>query len=355
MDKVVVGMSGGIDSSMTAYLLKKSGYDVVGVTLMHLSSEYTGQDSAFAKDLSDAKAACFHIGIPHYLIDVREKFQNEVVKYFIDEYQQGRTPSPCVVCDEKIKMKSLADTADRLGIKYIATGHYSKVFYCEELDSYVLRNSKDLKKDQSYMLYRLDQSIIKRMLLPLSDYKKEEIREMAQEIGFDIHSKKDSQGICFAPNGYIHFLRKSLGSNIKEGDFVDKEGRIMGKHKGYQFYTIGQRRGLNLKLPRAYFVTEIRPASNEIVLGEFEELRGQKILLENTKFVTNIKNILNVELRAKARFSSRGLKGSLLVEVNEIYFVYNEPNCECAPGQHMVFTYKDMVVGGGIIKGWLKR
>lgn len=349
MKRVVVGMSGGIDSSMTAYLLKEEGYEVVGATMRHLKEEYTGGNSSFDKDVKDAENVCRMLGIAHYIIDMREEFDSEVVDYFLSEYARGRTPSPCVVCDEKIKMKSLIKLADSMGIEYIATGHYSKAVWSSEFSTEILEKAEDERKDQTYMLYRLDRDVVKRMLTPLSRYKKEEIRTMAEKIGFKIHNKKDSQGLCFAPEGYIDFLIKKLGDKVKEGNFVDSEGQILGKHRGYQLYTIGQRRGLDLKLPRAYFVTRIIPEQNEVVLGDFDELKRKKIMLEDCKFIVPMKELMSLSLVARARFSSSGLMGRLILEGDSIYFVYDEENCQCAPGQHLVVYYGNEVVGGGII------
>jgi tRNA-specific 2-thiouridylase len=349
MKRVVVGMSGGIDSSVTAYLLKEEGYEVVGATMRHLKEEYTCGNSSFEQDIIDAQNVCKMLGIEHYIIDMREEFDREVVDYFLLEYGSGRTPSPCVVCDEKIKMKSLIKLADSMGIEYIATGHYSKVVYSDEFLGEILEKAKDERKDQTYMLYRLDRSVIKRMLTPLSKYKKEEIRNIAEKIGFKIHSKKDSQGLCFAPEGYIDFIIKKLGDKVREGNFVDREGKILGKHKGYQLYTVGQRRGLDLKLPRAYFVTNISPEKNEVVLGDFDELKRKKIMLEDCKFIVSLDKLVNLNLVARARFSSSGLGGRVLLEGNNISFLYDEANCQCAPGQHLVIYYGNKVVGGGII------
>ena len=354
MEKVIVGMSGGIDSSVAALLLKNKGYEVIGITLKHLgeddSENSNSKTCCSLDDIYDAKRACQKIGIMHYVMDAQEEFKKEVIDYFVESYNKGVTPSPCVICDEKIKIKKLIEIADKLGAKYIATGHYSKVAFCEEFGKNLLSNSYDVKKDQTYMLYRLDESILERMLFPLADLTKDKVREMAKEFGIETYDKKDSQGICFAPEGYIEYLQKALGDKIKEGNIVDREGNILGKHKGYQVYTIGQRRGLELKLPRAYFVVEIRPESNEIVLGEFEELKKTRIELTNCKFISNIEDLIGKEMYGKARFSSSGLVGEIEVEDNKIYFVYKESNAESASGQHMVIYYCGKVVGGGEIK-----
>ncbi len=353
MEKVVVGMSGGIDSSMVAYLLKEEGYEVIGITLKHLGEDYDNESNTKTccslDDIYDAKSACFHIGIPHYVIDVSEDFEREVINYFVNEYDKGRTPSPCVVCDEKIKIEKLINIADKFGAKYIATGHYAGRRMCEELGVELLSNAEDVKKDQTYMLYRLKEDIVKRMLFPLEKFRKEKVREMAKKVGIGTHDKKDSQGICFAPEGYVEFLKNKLAFKIKKGDFVDRKEKFMGKHNGYQLYTIGQRRGLGLKLPRAYFIVDIIPEKNQIILGEFEELARVEVELVDIKFIVPIEKVLDKDLIAKARFSSKGALGRLKIYNGKIYFVYKSENKECAPGQHMVIYYQNKVVGGGVI------
>lgn len=354
MDKVVVGMSGGIDSSVAALLLKEQGYDVIGVTLKHLADEESENSNSKTccslDDIYDAKRACQKIGIPHYVIDAVDEFKVEVIDYFIEAYKRGVTPSPCVICDEKIKIKKLEQFADKVGAKYISTGHYSKISFCQNFGKQLLANCEDSKKDQTYMLYRLNEKTIERMLFPLENYTKDVVREKAKGFGIETYDKKDSQGICFAPNGYVDFLKLKLGTTLKDGDFLDKNGNFLGKHKGYQLYTIGQRRGLNLKLPRAYFVCDIKPESNEVILGDFDDLYRIKIELVNYKFIPCIDDILGIELVAKARFSSCGHKGHLEIKDNKLIFVYNEQNSENAPGQHMVLYHENKVVGGGEIK-----
>lgn len=354
MNKVIIGMSGGIDSSVAALLLKKDGYEVIGVTLKHLGDDESENSNTKTccslDDIYDAKRACQKIGIPHYVIDAQEEFKTEVIDYFVKSYSRGVTPSPCVICDEKIKIKKLLDFADRVGAEFISTGHYSKVEFSEEFGKELLANCEDVKKDQTYMLYRLNEKTIKRMKFPLQNLTKVEVRVIAKDFGIETFDKKDSQGICFAPEGYVEFLKKVLGQEIKEGNFVDSSGKILGKHMGYQLYTTGQRRGLNLKLPRAYFIVAIKPETNEIELGEFEELLTDKVELINYTFIPRVEELLGKQLKAKARFSSSGLFGKLLFENDRIFFNYAEKNPESASGQHMVIYYDGKVVGGGEIK-----
>jgi tRNA-specific 2-thiouridylase len=346
MKKVVVGLSGGVDSSVTTYLLKKKGYKVVGVTLK--------VDKNSNGEIEDAKKMAEKLEVPHVVLDVSEEFENIVIKNFLEGYSHGTTPSPCVVCDERIKIKSLVNYADEIGAEYIATGHYCNLEYSPTLDKYLLKNAEDIRKDQTYMLYRLDEETLKRMKFPLYKYSKVEVRKIAEEIGMEIHNKKDSQGICFAPEGYKKYLQKKLSKEIEKGKFIDEEGKLMGTHDGYQLYTIGQRRGLNLKKPRPYFVLDIKPETNEIVLGDYEKLYMTRVELIDYKFIVEIEKLVEVELIARPRFSSHGFLGKLKkVDIDgkeKIYFDYNEKNPQNAKGQHMVLYFGKYLVGGGVIR-----
>lgn len=342
--KVVLGMSGGVDSSISVYLLQKQGYKVVGVTLNHKKEE------SLKNEIEAAQRVAKFFNIEHKVIDIEEIFQKEVVENFLDGYSQGITPSPCVICDERVKMKILFDVANEENAYYVATGHYCSTEYSEEFGKILLKKAEDSRKDQSYMLYRLDEDKISRLLFPLSEYTKLEIRDIAKEIGLEVHDKKDSQGICFAKVGYIEFLKNNLGNEIKKGNFVDKNGNIMGEHEGYQLYTIGQRRGLNLKLPRAYFITKIDSVKNEITLGEYEELARKKVELVDFKTPLELEKLLGKEVVGRPRFSSVGAKGKILLEDGKIYFEYLETNVQNAPGQHLVIYYQEFVLGGGMIK-----
>lgn len=358
--RVVVGMSGGIDSSVAAFLLKEQGYEVIGVTLKHLPNELSetpGKTCCSLDDITDARYTCYNLGIPHYVLNVTEEFEEDVMKYFVETYKQGKTPSPCVICDEKVKIKKIVDFADKMGIEYIATGHYSK-----KSENGLLLWDSENRKDQSYMLYRLDKKIIDRFLFPLSDYDKATVREIAKNNGIHTHDKPDSQGICFAPNGYIPYLQKALGNEVKKGNFVDTNGKKIGEHIGYQFYTVGQRRGLGLNLGKPFFVLEIKPESNEVVVGDFDELLIEEIEVINYKFHYELNEILEKELVARPRFSSKGLKGELICKENnlksenseennkKLYFKFYKKTHENSEGQHIVFYLKNEVIGGGEIK-----
>lgn len=341
--KVVIGMSGGVDSSVAAYLLKEEGYRVIGVTLDHKKEE------SLKKEIKAAQRICRFLDIEHKTIDVEKLFQKEVIDDFLEGYSQGITPSPCIICDERVKMRILFETADKEKADFVATGHYSSAEYSEEFKTNLLKVSYDPRKDQSYMLYRLDNNKISRLLFPLHSYEKKQIRDIAKNIGLEVYNKEDSQGICFAKEGYIEFLRKNLGDSIKKGNFVDKTGKVIGEHEGYQLYTIGQRRGLGLKLPRAYFITKIDKEKNEITIGEYEELYKKRVELKKYKLAVKIADILNKNIIGRPRFSSFGASGKVLFENDKLFFEFDEKSPQTAPGQHLVLYYKKLVLGGGII------
>ena len=240
--------------------------------------------------------------------------------------------------------------AEKYGAKYVATGHYSSVAYCERFSKYLLKGVHNIIKDQSYMLYRLDSEKLKNILFPLQNYSKEEIRKIAREVGIKVHDKKDSQGICFAKEGYKEFLAKRLKDKIKKGNFVDKEGNILGQHEGYQFYTIGQRRGLGINLSKPIFITDISVEKNEIVLGSYEELARDEVELVNYKFNIDINSLAGLELLARPRFSSQGFYGNLYLKNRKLYFKYRNANTHNADGQHLVLFYENFVLGGGVIR-----
>lgn len=342
MKKVILGMSGGVDSSTAAYLLKIKGYEVIGVTLnQHLEET--------SDEIEDAKKIAKRLNIKHIVVNIYKEFKEKIIDYFLEAYNSGITPSPCVICDELIKFKILFDIAEKYQANYVATGHYSCVEYSKKYQKFLLKVVHNIIKDQSYMLYRLESSKLKKLIFPLEGYSKAEIRKIAKENGIEVHDKKDSQGICFAKTGYREFLQKELGKNIKKGNFVDKEGKILGEHEGYQLYTLGQRRGLGINLSKPIFIIDIKVNTNEIVLGEYSDLLEDEIELLNYKFNIDISRILNKRVLARPRFSSHGFYGELYLKNEKLYFKYEEANTHNADGQHLVIFDEDYVLGGGII------
>lgn len=344
MKKVIVGMSGGIDSSVAALLLKNMGYEVVGVSIKHLSDEISNSGNKTCcslDDINDAKIVCYNLQIPHYVINTEKEFTRQIIQEFLMDYKKGLTPNPCVICNEKVKIKSLIELAKKLNFDYVATGHYATK------TSDGLLKFEDSQKDQTYMLYRLTKEDLDMMLFPLGNMKKQDVRQIAKDNNIETHDKKDSQGICFAPQGYEKYLTENL--EVLPGNFVDNKGNILGQHKGYQLYTLGQRRHLGIKLPYPVFITKIDIEKNEITLGNFDELMIDTIEIIQYVFHKDLDKYLNKKIYARPRSSSKRVLGYLYTKYDRIYFKYDEKNALNASGQHIVFYEKDEIIGGGKI------
>lgn len=339
--KVVIGISGGVDSAVATYLLMQKQYEVYAVNFIF------HKNSSFCESKKGAIKVCDELKIPLIIKDYSDDFKKKVIDYFLDTYMDAKTPSPCIVCDEKMKMQKLFDISEELGAQYIASGHYVDTIYSDKYKDYFLKKAKDKNKDQTYMLYRLESNIIKKLIFPLNGYKKSEIRQIALKKNLSVSQKKDSQGICFAENGYTEFLKRMLGTRIQKGDFIDEYGNKIGEHNGYQLYTIGQRRGLGLNHGKPYFVIDILKDKNLIILGEFKKLFRKKVKIEAPKLYIPIEDCENII--AKPRFSSKGHNARLYYRENALELEYDQENAENSRGQHVVFYKNDMVVGGGII------
>lgn len=347
-------MSGGVDSSVAAALLKDQGYEVIGVTFKLFEPSELGLTApsrcCSVDDVMDAKIVCGKLSIPHYVVNFKEPFQTEVIDYFVESYEKGETPNPCVVCNKKIKFGEFIKTADEWGAEYIATGHYVRTEPLEDTDLYALKSGKHIEKDQSYMLYTLDQSTLKRSLFPLGDYSKEEVRKIAEEKGLLVAKKTESQDICFVPDGkYEDFLRKYKGILPETGDFLDMEGNVIGKHSGYFKYTIGQRRGLGIGFDKRMYVQEICAEKNQVILGELSDLLTK---------VVNVKDVhwtippASSELPAtiRLRYSQKPQPGVLSIQEDRVMITFDEAQKKGAPGQSAVFYGdNDIVLGGGEI------
>ena len=337
MARVLLGMSGGVDSSVAAYLLKEQSYEVVGVTMTLFHNEESTQ-------VEDAKSVCKKLGIEHHVVNYENEFKCEVIDNFINNYLNGKTPNPCVVCNKKFKFGALWEKAKELNCEYIATGHYANV-----LDGHICRI--DSPKDQSYFLYQINKEVIPHILFPLNDYhEKSEIREIAEkECLTNVAKKKDSQDVCFIEDGdYAKFLEDNLDSLPDKGDFVLTTGETIGKHKGIIYYTIGQRKGLGISYHHPLYVVKIDVPNNQVILGKEEDLYKKIVYIENINL--HVDNIPN-NLQAKTRFRSDFYPCQIeLLDDNNIKVIFANPVKSPTPGQSLVLYSDNMLVGGGIIK-----
>lgn len=354
--KVVVGMSGGVDSSVAAYLLKEEGYDVIGVTMQIWQDEdhFTESENGGCCGLSavdDARRVAERLEIPYYVMNFKREFKENVMDYFMAEYLRGRTPNPCIACNRYVKWESLLGRSLEIGADYIATGHYARV---ERLANgrYAIRNSVTAAKDQTYALFNLTQDQLARTLMPVGAYTKDEIRSIAGEIGLMVAQKKDSQEICFIPdNDYAGFIdRECSGQVPPPGKFVSVDGEILGRHKGITHYTVGQRKGLGIALGHPVFVTEIRPETNEVVLGENDDVFTDKLYANHLNFMSLEDIRGEIVLNAKIRYSHAGSPCRVVrTGEDEICCEFQEPVRAVTPGQAVVLYDGDYVAGGGII------
>lgn len=357
--KVLVAMSGGIDSTVTALMLHEQGYEVVGITMK--TWDYTNSGGSKKEtgccnldSFNDARMAAVQHGFPHYILDIRDEFGSFVIDNFVDEYLAGRTPNPCVLCNTHIKWRALLKRADALGCDFIATGHYGKV-YQHENGRFVVSKGVDETKDQSYVLWGLQQDLLSRTLLPLGGYRKTEIRQMALDFGYpELAKKSESYEICFVPdNDYRGFLKRKvdgLAERVAGGLFVDKNGNVLGQHKGYPFYTIGQRKGLDIALGKPAFVTAIDPDTNTVVLGDEEDLEKEEMKVGKINWIKYDGIGAGMEAVTKIRYKDKGSLSSLIPAGNDVTVRFYEKAKGIAPGQSAVFYEGDDVIGGGIIQ-----
>ena len=349
--KALIAMSGGVDSSVAAYLMKEAGYDCIGVTMKLYDNEDIGMEQektcCSLSDIEDSRSVAVKLGIPYYVFNFKADFKEKVIDNFIESYRCGMTPNPCIECNRHLKFAHLWQKARELQCDVVVTGHYARI--TEDGQGYHLLKGKDSAKDQSYVLYSLTQEQLAHTCFPLGGYTKEEIRRIAEEQGFFNAAKKDSQDICFIPDGdYRSFIEKTTGQSSQPGDFVDKDGNVLGTHKGYYCYTIGQRRGLGISAPQSLYVTEIRPEENKVVLGSNDDLFHSHLTADNFNWIEEVRpdevikariRYHQVEKEATARVTQDGR-----VEVD-----FLEPQRAITKGQSVVLYRGDAVVGGGRI------
>lgn len=355
--KVVIGMSGGVDSSVAAYLLKKQGYDVIGVTMQiwqdkdkGLVEKEGGCCSLSAVD--DARMVANKLSIPHYVMNFKDIFKTKVIDYFIEEYGKGRTPNPCIACNRYIKFDEFLRRANALDAYYVSTGHYSRVVYDETKGRYLLKKSDTAGKDQTYTLYNVTQEQLKHILMPLGEFtKKDEVRDIARELGLIVADKPDSQEICFVEDDdYGRFIKENADYEIRPGNFIDTAGNVVGKHQGITNYTIGQRKGLGIALGKPVFVIDINPKTNEIILGENKDVFDTELIAEDINLISIDKLIEPMNVTVKIRYGSKEQPAIIYpIKDNKIKVIFKNAVRAITPGQSVVFYSDDIVVGGGII------
>jgi tRNA-specific 2-thiouridylase len=353
--KVVIGMSGGVDSSVAAYLLKKQGYEVIGATMQiwqddGIDSKEENGGCCGLSAVDDARRVANDLQIPYYVMNFKREFKENVIDYFIDEYMHGRTPNPCIACNRYVKWESLLNRSLEIGADYIATGHYAQVTQLPN-GRYTLKQSATSEKDQTYALYNLTQYQLSHTLMPVGAYTKDEIRAIANEIGLKVANKPDSQEICFIPdNDYAKFIYENTEYKLPQGNFVDLNGNVIGRHKGITHYTIGQRKGLNLSMGHPVFVTEIRTDTNEVVIGNAEDVFANRLLANHVNFMSIEDLDGKMQVTAKIRYSHKGDICTIeKLEDGSVLCTFDEPQRAITPGQAIVFYDGDYVVGGGTI------
>ena len=347
MKRVLLGMSGGVDSSVAAILLQEAGYEVIGVTLELYKCANCNNNASI-----DAKAVCDKLGIKHYTLNLENEFNEYVIKDFIEKYRICKTPNPCIECNKYIKFGLMYEKAKKLGCDYIATGHYAKIEYSKKYNMYVLKKSNAGKKDQSYVLYNLKKDMTNKVLFPLGDFEnKEQIRQIASKNNLHIESKPDSEDICFIPDGdYKKFLEENANFTSEPGNIVNSNGEILGKHLGLYKYTIGQRKGLGVSNEVPLFVKGYNIEKNELIVGIENEIFTKEAIVDNINLLLMEKLDKPIEVMAKIRYAAKEAKATIYpLDDGKIKVVFNEPQRAITPGQSIVFYVDDIVLGGGKI------
>lgn len=347
--KVLLGMSGGVDSSVSAILLQKQGYEVIGCTMRLWEPGDTEESSCCGNQaIYDAKRVCDKLEIPHYTINCKQEFKEKVVENFIQEYKEAKTPNPCVECNRYLKFGAFYQKAKELGCDYIATGHYARIEFSDTYQQYVLKKSEEEKKDQTYFLYTIPKEILGNILFPLQNYtKKEDTRKIAEENKLEVAHKKDSQEICFIPNdNYQEFLKKYGNYKNKKGNIVLKNGEILGEHQGLIYYTIGQRKGLGISYQEPLYVLKLDKEKNEVVVGTEDELYAKELQVKDLNWMVETIGE-TIKCKAKVRYRAKEAECMVYLEEKQTKVVFAEPQRAITPGQSVVFYDEDGVVLGG--------
>jgi len=341
--KVVVAMSGGVDSSVAAALLKEQGYDVIGITMQIWQNGGKSSGCCSLSAVEDARRVANKLGIPYYVVNFKKIFKKTVIDDFINGYNQGHTPNPCVRCNQFVKFDALMKKAKELGADYFATGHYARIEK-DKKGGYILKKGTDPKKDQSYFLYTLNQAALARTLFPVGDLTKVEVRKLAKKHGLNVADKKESQEICFVEGHFGDLF------NLKKGDILDIEGNVVGKHKGYQLYTVGQRRGLGLSRPRPAYVVKISPKNNQITVGDKGDVYGDDLTAGQMSYIYVRRPTLPMRAKVKIRYNSPEAEAEILpISQGKVRVTFKELQFAITPGQSAVIYDRDNVIGGGII------
>lgn len=354
--KAMIAMSGGVDSSVAAFLMKEQGYDCMGVTMKLFQNEDVGISKEHSccslDDVEDARSVAYALGMPHHVFNFSDRFQEYVMDKFVAAYENGMTPNPCIDCNRYLKFEKLFLRAKELDYSYVVTGHYAQIEFDDKINRYLLKKSVDISKDQSYVLYCLTQEQLAHIMFPLGGMKKSDVRKIAEEQNFINARKHDSQDICFVPNGkYADFIEQYTGKSYPDGNFVDIEGKVLGQHKGIIRYTIGQRKGLGLALAQPMYVCSVNPQENTVILGTNEELFSTTLIAKDINLISVEHIDTPMRLKAKIRYRQPEQWATVTqTDDDTLMVIFDEPQRAITKGQSVVLYDDDIVVGGGTIQ-----